>query len=212
MSWRAPGALESHRHDFAAYGLKEVEPEETKAAYEQLKGQVAGILEKLRGRQSDRRDLEDLCRRAASEAEAAREEITRRGVHIESLTNIQRTVSHGELREADQRLRDAQAKAAACKEAWWTARGHVATCQEVVLTLAEGIQSSYGKDPYLGYDQVLHAEEVEVCKSSLRQVDNTLIDLFARQDKLAAWQLENREAYEQILETIEILCRPVGSK
>ncbi|MGI6651572.1 MAG: hypothetical protein ACOX4Y_07440 [Limnochordia bacterium] len=195
------GALESHRHDFAAYGLKEVEPEETKAAYEQLKGQVAGILEKLRGRQSDRRDLEDLCRRAASEAEAAREEITRRGVHIESLTNIQRTVSHGELREADQRLRDAQAKAAACKEAWWTARGHVATCQEVVLTLAEGIQSSYGKDPYLGYDQVLHAEEVEVCKSSLRQVENTLSDLFARQDKLAAWQLENREAYEQILET-----------
>ena len=193
--------LESHHHDFAAYSLDWAGQRETDAAYEQVKGQVAGIQEKLRGRQSDRRDLEDLCRRAASEADAAKEAIARRNVPMEWLAEEERTVSHAELRKVDLDLKDTQAEAAACKETWWTARGYVSTCQELVSALAEGIQNSYGKNPYLSYDKAIHAEELHAFETWLEQVQSTLHGLVEKQNELAAWRLENQEAYDQILES-----------
>ena len=192
--------LESHHHDFAAYSLDWAGQRETDAAYEQVKGQVAGIQEKLRGRQSDRRDLEDLCRRAASEADAAKEAIARRNVPMEWLAEEERTVSHAELRKVDLDLKDTQAEAAACKETWWTARGYVSTCQELVSALAEGIQNSYGKNPYLSYDKAIHAEELHAFETGWNRCKVRCMGLWKSRTSFA-WRLENQEAYDQILES-----------
>jgi hypothetical protein len=161
---------------------------------------VDGILQKLSGRQSDRRDLEDLCRRARDDAEGAKLAISKRNVSLTWLHEKQRTVTQGELTKADEHLENAQELVNACKETWWTAQGNTQTCQGVVNTMAEGVVSTFGKDPYLLYDRVIHQEEVERYAKTRKQVQGTLDQLLKKEEELRIWKSENQEAYDQVVE------------
>lgn len=192
--------LESHVRDFTTYGLETANESDTSEAYEQIRGQVDGILQKLSGRQSDRRDLEDLCRRARDDAEGAKLAISKRNVSLTWLHEKQRTVTQGELTKADEHLENAQELVNACKETWWTAQGNTQTCQGVVNTMAEGVVSTFGKDPYLLYDRVIHQEEVERYAKTRKQVQGTLDQLLKKEEELRIWKNENQEAYDQVVE------------
>lgn len=194
------GVMEVHLGDFTSFDLKEVNATETQETYEQVKGQVQGILDKLRGRQSDRLDLEDLCQRAAQETEEAKQSIFKRDVSLEWLAQRQRAVSQGELRQADQRLSDVQVEVSRLKETCWEARGHAQTCQGIVTTLAEGIRSTYGKAPYLLYDKTVHEEEWKRDRCGLEQIQATLKELLERQEQLTVWKKDNQDAYDQMME------------
>lgn len=193
-------ALERHVRDFTSYGLETANESEFDGAYEQIRGQVDGILQKLSGGQSDRRDLEDLCRRARGEAEGERLAITKRKISLAWLHEKQRTVTQGELAKADEQLENAQSLVTASKETWWTAQGNVQACLGVVTTLKEGVVSAFGKDPYLSYDSVTHQEELERHTKRLKQVQGTLNELLEKEEELRIWKKENQEAYDQVLE------------
>ena len=195
------GVFESHIRDFTTYGLEAATASDTDEAYEQIKGQVDGILQKLSGRQSDRRDLDDLCRRTRDEVEGARLAITKRNVPLTWLHEKQRAVTQSELTKADSHLENAQELVNARKEAWWTAQGNAQTCQGVVSALAEGVVRTFGKDPYLLYDRVIHQEELARHASTLKRVQGALNQLLEKEEELRIWKNENQGAYDQLIES-----------